>query len=232
MIAALTVALLLASAAPHQESTSDRVEIVAIEQQSPSNVTYAVRLTDNRGRDVCGADLDLGALTDNPDFRVNTAKLVEQAVDGSCRYVHTVQYPASGDFVLVVRVHEPRQFVHLGRELIKDQALPSSSDHIDTPSRQALRSINPDFAATYDPMTGIGSNQGPQQVGARTSDHGHAEATSPTPAATPSGRVRQTNMLWATLASLLALYAVVRLWSRTQAIRHSRSRGLFTTAAP
>jgi hypothetical protein len=244
MIAALAAALLLFTSAPagsavksESADTSDKVQILAVDQSSPSSITYAVKLTDYQGNDVCGADLDLGALTDNPDFRVNTGKLVEQSASqaggAGCQYVRTIQYPASGDFVLVVRVHEPRQFVHLGRELITDKALPSSGDHIDTPSRQALRSIAPNFAATYDPMTGIGSNQGigskqgsnggpSQQAVAANVDHGHVDGSPTAAAVEASGRIRQTNLLWASLASLLALYAVVRLWSRARVVVRSQ----------
>jgi hypothetical protein len=147
-----------AASSPLSDSSASVVQrmVLTVDTATGATRTYTARVLDADGRALSGANPDIGAMSDNPDYRVATRDMVPSPSDPT-RYVATLTYPATGPWVLVVRVNEPTEYVHLGSETIDDAALPATSGHADSPSRAALRAINPDFKALYNPYTGIGA---------------------------------------------------------------------------
>ncbi len=113
----------------------------SIRDEGPTR-TYRATAYDKQGRPVKGAVLDIAGLSDDPDVRVATKPMV--AISATSAQA-TVTYPAPGSWVVVVRVHAPSQYVHLGSEDITGVA-ESVAAH-NTPSRQALEAISPNLGA-------------------------------------------------------------------------------------
>ncbi len=104
--------------------------------------TYRATAYDTQGRPVQGAVLDIAGLSDDPDVRVATTPMTAISATSSQA---TLNYPAPGAWIVVVRVHAPSQYVHLGNENITGVA-ESVAAH-NTPSRQALEAISPNLGA-------------------------------------------------------------------------------------
>jgi hypothetical protein len=152
-VAAASGAGAAASGAGAATSVVQRVVLTSAGPTTGATRTYVARVLDAAGGAITGADLDLGALGADPDDRVVTEPMVANPTDPA-QYGATITFPSPGEWVLVVRVHAPSRYVHLGQESIDAGALPQSHD---SPSRAALRAIAPDFNARYDPSTGIGA---------------------------------------------------------------------------
>lgn len=103
---------------------------------------YRATVFDTLGRPVKDAVLDIGGLSGDPDVRVATKPMT--AISATATQA-TVAYPAPGPWVVVVRVHAPSQYVHLGSENITGVAEPVAAHN--TPSRQALQAISPNLGA-------------------------------------------------------------------------------------
>lgn len=103
---------------------------------------YRATVFDTLGRPVKDAVLDIGGLSDDPDVRVATKPMIAFSATAAQA---TVVYPAPGPWVVVVRVHAPSQYVHLGSENITGVAEPVAAHN--TPSRQALQAISPNLGA-------------------------------------------------------------------------------------
>ncbi len=170
--------------------------------------TYVATVFDANNRLVPNAALDMSAMTDNPDVRVATEAMTPVA-GAPGTFTRTVEFPAAGDWVLVVRVHEPLSFVHLLTERVDSDSLPSADAHIDTPSRQHLRELAPDFNARYDPVHGIGSSDPQPLLAAQTATASHqhtAESESAATGGTANGPVWK--WVWAVLCSAIAVFAI------------------------
>ncbi len=102
--------------------------------------TYRATAYDKNGRPVKGAVLDISGMSADPDVRVATTPMLSIS---STQSQATLTYPAPGAWVVVVRVHAPTQYVHLGSESITGVA-PAVASHL-TPSRIALEAISPNL---------------------------------------------------------------------------------------
>ena len=101
------------------------------------------------GNVVKNANPDIGGLGSDPDLRVPTVPM--KSTDGGNTYSAKVTFPADGDWVLVIRVSKPTQFVDLFVESIVGAGSISHEDTANTPSRKAVRAIDPNFYNKYDP---------------------------------------------------------------------------------
>ena len=134
---------------------------------------YTATVFDSNGLAVRNADLDLGGLEADPDLRVPTTPMTPTA-DGS-GYTATVTFPADGDWVLVVRVHEPSQVVELFTEkIVGAGAAPSHEERANTPSRKAVRAIDPTFYQRYDPSKSTTGTLTHAQLASVSTEHGHS----------------------------------------------------------
>ena len=119
---------------------------------------YVATVFDSNGNVVKNADLDLGGLGADPDLRVPTVPM--KSTDGGSSYSVKVTFPADGDWVLVVRVHSPTQYVDLFTENIAGAgAVPTHEETSNTPSRRAVRAIDPTFYDRYNPYGATGSTR-------------------------------------------------------------------------
>jgi hypothetical protein len=228
MISAILASLLAAFTvnAPLNQSavepaTQQTPRVVVTTRDNGDTRTYFATVFDANNRPVPHAELDMSAMTSNPNVRIATEAMA--SVKGSQgRYMRTMAFPASGDWVMVIRVHSPIQFVHLVNERVDSATLPDSDAHVMSPSRQHLKDIAPDFAATYDPITGIGSTN-PQLITARRPSAAHHDdlltASSPTS--------DKWKWFWAATATAVAALAVRDTLARTQT-RRLRHRNRLT----
>lgn len=118
------------------------------------NYTYTATVVDANGIAVQGASLDIGGLAADPDIRLPTTDMT--ATKDPTRYIATVQFPAKGDWMLVVRVHEPTQLVDVFTERI--DAAPIAGSHHDLASNPAKRAVlanDPTFYDRYDPYNPV-----------------------------------------------------------------------------
>ena len=111
------------------------------------------------GVEIRGADLDVGALTDDPDLRVTTTPM--RAVGGQpSSYRARLTFPVAGDWVMVVRSHAPSQNVELFTEAVTDApARTSGHDASSNPSRRAVLRNDPTFYDRYNPYGATGSTR-------------------------------------------------------------------------
>ena len=131
------------------------VTVVKVKLASQQTAALGVRrftatVLDSKGDVVPGASLDIGGLADDPDLRVTTTAMNATARPG--QYEATVTYPADGDWMMVIRVHTPSQYVELFTTNIPDG--PARADHHDlsgNPSKRAVLADDPTFYARYDP---------------------------------------------------------------------------------
>jgi hypothetical protein len=204
-------------AAPAQSSNpSGTPHVKVTTSDNGEKRTYVATVLDAENQIITNATLDLSAMTDNPDVRIGTAPMTA-VTETPGRFERTLQYPASGDWVLVIRVHDPLSFVQLLTERVDSVGLPKASAHIDTPSRQHLRQLAPDFSQRYDPMHGIGSTD-PQpllaaQTAAVAATHRHDNDASGSP--TGSANQRGWPWVWALTATAIAALAI-----RHATVRH------------
>jgi hypothetical protein len=224
MIAALVITMLaalptLVTPAPSQVALpATKVgtpHVVITTSDNNETRTYVAKVFDADSNVISNATLDMSAMTDNPDVRIGT-EAMEPVAGVPDTFTRTLQYPASGDWVLVVRVHDPIPFVQLLTERVDSVNLPNASAHADSPSRRHLREIAPNFSQTYDPMHGIGSTD-PQpllaaQTAAAASAHRHDESAAPrsTEAAAGNG----WNWFWAAASSCIAALAILNIRKR------------------
>jgi hypothetical protein len=111
--------------------------------------SYKATVLDADGNPITGAKLDIGGLGAEPDLRVKTTDMVVSPTDPTV-YTAKIEYPSDGDFVLVVRVHEPSQAVELFTDnIVGAGAAPGHHDL--TPSRSAVLKADPTFYRRYDP---------------------------------------------------------------------------------
>jgi hypothetical protein len=209
MISAVLVSLLAAftvnaplNQSAVEPSTQQTPSVVVTTRDNGDTRTYFATVLDANNRPVPHAELDMSAMTGNPDVRIATEAMT--SVKGSQgRHMRTIAFPASGDWVMVIRVHSPIQFVHLLNERVDSATLPDSDAHVMSPSRQHLKDIAPDFAATYDPMTGIGSTN-PQPIAAGRPSAAHHDDL-PTASSPTSDKWK---WFWAAIATAVAALAV------------------------
>jgi hypothetical protein len=110
---------------------------------------YVAEVLDSNGQKIPGADVDIGGLGADPDLRVTTTAMRADKTD-SQRYRATVQFPADGDWILVVRVHAPSQAVELFSENILGTGVSESNAHGElSPSRRAVLTADPTFFERY-----------------------------------------------------------------------------------
>ena len=122
-----------------------------VENSGSGARTYTAQAFTATGVAVRNADLDLGALADDPDLRVVTTPMVSVAGDPTSYRVRVV-YPAKGDWVIVVRTHKPSQNVELFTDSIADAPARSSShDPSSNPSMRAVLRNDPTFYDRYNP---------------------------------------------------------------------------------
>lgn len=122
-----------------------------VEKSGSGARTYTAQAFTAAGVAVPNADLDLGALADDPDLRVVTTPMASIARDPTSYRVRVV-YPAKGDWVIVVRTHKPSQNVELFTESIADAPARSSShDPSSNPSMRAVLRNDPTFYDRYNP---------------------------------------------------------------------------------
>jgi hypothetical protein len=221
LLAAFSVSAPADQPAKQQSQAQQSPRVVVTTSDNGDTRTYVATIFDTDNRRVQNAELDMSAMTGNPDVRVATEPMAP--VQGSAgKYQRTVPFPASGDWVLVIRIHAPLQFVHLVTERVDSATLPDADAHTMTPSRQHLKDIAPDFAATYDPMTGIGStNPQPIIAGRSAAAHHGDEFTTPS---TGGGR---WNWFWAAIATAVAGLAVRDTLARAKS-RPTRHRNRLT----
>lgn len=119
--------------------------------------SYEATVFDTAGNPVAGADLDLGGLAGDPDLRVKTTKMTATTAD-PLTYRVTVNFPADGDWVMVVRVHAPTQAVELFSEKISGAGTAvSSHDLASNPSRRAVLRADPTFYQRYNGTSELGT---------------------------------------------------------------------------
>jgi hypothetical protein len=100
------------------------------------------------GKPVTDANMDIGGMGADPDLRVPNTQL-EPIKGQPGRYTATLDYPASATWVLTIRSGGSLNQVDLFTEEITGVA-DITGGH-DSPSRRALRAIDPQFGARYDP---------------------------------------------------------------------------------
>ncbi len=110
---------------------------------------YVATVFDSNGNVVKNADPDIGGLGADPDLRVPTVPM--KSTDGGNTYTAKVTFPSDGDWVLVIRVSKPTQYVDLFTENIVGAGTITHEDTANTPSRKAVRAIDPNFYDKYDP---------------------------------------------------------------------------------
>jgi hypothetical protein len=147
-VAALASFLWLAGAAaasPSDSGVSAPQTVVRVVLTTPDDGptrTYRATAFDRSGRAVEGAVLDIGGMSNDPDLRVATTPM--RAISSTSSQA-TITYPAPGHWVVVVRVHHPSTYVHLGSEEVTGVAEPAAAH--ETPSRIALERISPNLGA-------------------------------------------------------------------------------------
>ncbi len=181
--------------------------------------TYIATVFNSNNQIVPNAELDMSAMTDNPDARIGTAPMTPRP-GTTGRFERTLEFPAAGDWVLVVRVHAPNPFVQLLTERVDSANLPNASAHADTPSRRHLRELAPDFSQRYDPLHGIGSTD-PQplmlaQQAATAQHHNEAPNMVSSSDETNSSELR---WFWAICTTAIAALAIRNI-NHTRAFAH------------
>ena len=138
------------------------------------NYTYTATVVDANGTAVQGASLDIGGLAADPDIRLPTTDMT--VTKDPKQYSATVRFPAKGDWMLVVRVHEPTQLVDVFTERI--DAAPIAGSHHDLASNPAKRAVlanDPTFYDRYDPYNPVpGMSTGSLGSTEAGTDPGHA----------------------------------------------------------
>lgn len=102
---------------------------------------FVADVLDSQNRAITGADLDIGGLGDDPDLRVRTTDMLPEGQ----AYRATLDFPADGSWVLVVRVHAPAQLVELFTVDVRGVAETSFV----SPSRTAFRALQGDSAMAH-----------------------------------------------------------------------------------
>lgn len=137
--------------------------------------TYTATVVDANGIAVQGASLDIGGLAADPDIRLPTTDMT--VTKDPTQYSATVRFPAKGDWMLVVRVHEPTQLVDVFTERI--DAAPIAGSHHDLASNPAKRAVLADDPTFYDrynpynPVPGTSTGSPGGTVGVTDAAHPH-----------------------------------------------------------
>ena len=144
-------------AAPARPATAAEAPVVVTnvrlesEQGAAGTYTYTATVFDSTGAAVRGASLDLGGLAADPDIRLTTTVMKSSSADPT-RYAATVQFPSRDDWMLVVRVHEPSQYVDVFTATITDAPEPISHHDLSAnPAKRAVIAADPTFYSRYDP---------------------------------------------------------------------------------
>ena len=154
------------------------------------NYTYTATVVDADGVAVRGASLDIGGLSDDPDVRLTTRDM--KVTTDPSSYAATVQFPSQGDWMLVVRVHEPSQLVDVFTERV-DNAPASASHHglESNPAKRAVVALDPTFYDRYNPSNPTPGSASAASSGATIAtdlSHGHdGTVTAATTGAAGSG---------------------------------------------
>ncbi len=130
------------------------VSLQSIKGQA-GNRTYVANVFDNQGELIGNADLDLGALGSDPDLRVPT---VPMQLSGNKSYKVSVNIPANGDWIVVVRVHSPTQLVELFTDKVADVSSVQGGHSNAGFSRAAVLKADPTFYDRYSPSHGTSTN--------------------------------------------------------------------------
>jgi hypothetical protein len=109
--------------------------------------TYQVTLLDQDGKPIEGADVDLGGLNTDPDYRVKTTVMTPLGVPGV--YEATVSFPTDGDFAMQVRVGQPTPAAQLFAEHVTGTGAVATHDLAANPSKRAVLAIDPTFYQRY-----------------------------------------------------------------------------------
>lgn len=125
------------AASPSQTTTLTLREVAG----SGGERTYEADLRVD-GVPVRAADLDIGGLGNDPDLRVRTQKMPPS---GSA-YRATLKFSSGGDWVLVVRAHEPVQIVELFTVKIDGIPVADHAAAAASPSRRAMLRLEPSTA--------------------------------------------------------------------------------------
>ena len=137
--------------------------------------TYTATVVDANGIAVQGASLDIGGLAADPDIRLPTTDMT--VTKDPTQYSATVRFPSKGDWMLVVRVHEPTQLVDVFTERI--DAAPIAGSHHDLASNPAKRAVLADDPTFYDrynpynPVPGTSTGSPGSTVGVTDAAHPH-----------------------------------------------------------
>lgn len=168
----LVVPLVVAAAFPAAAVAAGPIARATLTKTGNGAVrTYYVTLYDAAGNPVDGASADLGGMSDNPDYRARTVDMVATGTPGE--YKATLEFPADGAWVLVMRTHLPAEWVELFYDDVTGAAV-KTGDHVETQSQRALLENNPDFYEIY------GGTPGQSSGAAAGEPAAHADA-----AATP-----------------------------------------------
>jgi hypothetical protein len=121
-VLALTFASICVSSLGNSAAAStESGDVASVQLRSTAGTngqrTYIADLRDSAGSPVTSATLDIGGLGTDPDLRITTTPMKLFPADQSFRA--TVNVPANGDWVLVVRVHKPSTMVELFTERIE-----------------------------------------------------------------------------------------------------------------
>ena len=182
-IAGAAVVAVLSAPAAHATQAPVTVTGVRLEtsHDAAGSYTYTATVVDANGIAVQGASLDIGGLAADPDVRLPTTDMT--VTKDPTQYSATVQFPAQGDWMLVVRVHEPTQLVDVFTERI--DAAPVAGSHDDLASNPAKRAVladDPTFYDRYDPYNpapGTSTGSLGSTAGVPDAAHPHGAALAP-----------------------------------------------------
>ena len=171
------VGVVLLVAAPAGRAGADAPVVVTgvrleSEHGAAGTYTYTATVFDSKGAAVRGASLDIGGLAADPDIRLTTTVMKTSSSDPT-RYEATVQFPSRDDWMLVVRVHEPTQYVDVFTTTITDAPEPASPHDLSAnPAKRAVIANDPTFYSRYDPyLANAGTSSGRVDVAATNPAH-------------------------------------------------------------
>ena len=179
--AAVGVGFLVAAPARQARAAEAPVVVTNVrlesEQRAAGTYTYTATVFDSTGAAVRGASLDIGGLAADPDIRLTTTVMKSSSTDPT-RYEATVQFPSRDDWMLVVRVHEPAQYVDVFTATITDAPEPISHHDLSAnPAKRAVIAADPTFYSRYDPaLVNAGAPRAITDVTVgdlTTADHAH-----------------------------------------------------------
>ncbi|MBX7161643.1 MAG: hypothetical protein K1X95_15250 [Acidimicrobiia bacterium] len=165
--------LLFAAAAPAVAADGPVARAELTKTGKGPTRTYFVTLYDSAGAPVVGAVADLGGLSDNPDYRARTVDMEPTATPGE--YKATLEFPANGSWVLVMRTHAPAEWVELFYDTVTGADV-GTGDHVETQSSKTLLADNPDFYKIYGGTPGQASGVVSGETAAGTSGAAAADA--------------------------------------------------------